>query len=132
MLTFISRQDTAILEAKAYEMEQRTALTAEAKRALDSWVAYEAQVKQREQRDLAESVIGKVQSELKNPRTLQTVLQQSVSDVESKLFRLVLYPLEDIVLCRDLANRCSFYFQGSWRRRLRGLLDSFELHDDVL
>lgn len=67
-------------------MEQRTAVTAEAKRALDSWVAYEAQVKQREQRELAETVIGRVQAELKNPRTLQTVLQQSVGEVERKLF----------------------------------------------
>ncbi|CRG91653.1 F-type H+-transporting ATPase subunit b [Talaromyces islandicus] len=75
-------KETAKLEAEAYELEQRTALAAEAKQVLDSWVRYEGQVKQREQRELAESVIGKIQEELKNPKVLQQILQQSVADVE--------------------------------------------------
>lgn len=45
---------------------------------------YEGQVKQRQQKELAESVIGKVTKELENPRILQQILQQSVADVESK------------------------------------------------
>lgn len=73
------------MEAQAFELEQRTALAAEAKRVLESWVSYESQVKQREQRELAESVIAKIQKELQNPKMLQQVLQQSVADVESKL-----------------------------------------------
>lgn len=72
------------MEAQAFEMEQRTAIAAEAKRVLDSWVSYESQVKQREQRELAETVITKIQKELENPKVLQQILQQSVADVESE------------------------------------------------
>jgi F-type H+-transporting ATPase subunit b len=50
---------------------------------LDSWVRYESQVKQRQQRELAESIIAKITKELENPKTLQQILQQSVADVES-------------------------------------------------
>lgn len=79
-------QETAKLEAEAFELEQRTALAAEAKSVLDSWVRYEGQVKQRQQRELAQSVISKITKELENPRTLQQILNQSVADVESKCF----------------------------------------------
>ncbi|OJJ63085.1 hypothetical protein ASPSYDRAFT_55763 [Aspergillus sydowii CBS 593.65] len=79
---FAVSKETAQLEAQAYELEQRTALATEAKQVLDSWVRYEGQVKQRQQRELAESVIGKIQKELENPKTLQQILTQSVSDVE--------------------------------------------------
>lgn len=82
-------QETAHLEAQAFELEQKTALAAEAKSVLDSWVRYEGQVKQRQQKELAESIIGKVTKELENPRTLQQILQQSVADVESKSNLLV-------------------------------------------
>lgn len=51
---------------------------------LESWVRYEGQVKQRQQKELAESVIAKVQKELENPKVLQQILQQSITDVESK------------------------------------------------
>lgn len=64
-------------------MEQKTALAAEAKAVLDSWVRYEGQVKQRQQKELAESIIAKVQKELENPKVLQQILAQSVADVES-------------------------------------------------
>ncbi len=76
-------KETARLEAEAFELEQRTALALEAKQVLDSWVRYEGQVKQRQQKELAESIIGKVMKELENPKTLQQILQQSVSEVES-------------------------------------------------
>lgn len=75
-------KETAKLEAEAYELEQRTALAAEAKSVLDSWVRYESQVKQRQQKELAQSIIAKVQKELENPKVLQQILQQSVADVE--------------------------------------------------
>ncbi|KAI9824284.1 MAG: atp4 subunit B of the stator stalk of mitochondrial F1F0 ATP synthase [Thelocarpon impressellum] len=75
-------KETAQLEGQAYELEQRTALAAEAKTALDSWVRYEGQVKQRQQRELAEAIISKIQRELESPKTLQQILQQSVADVE--------------------------------------------------
>ena len=79
-------QETAKLEAQAFELEQKTAITAEAKSVLDSWVRYEGQVKQRQQRELAESIISKIEKELDNPKTLKQILDQSVSDVESALY----------------------------------------------
>jgi F-type H+-transporting ATPase subunit b len=51
---------------------------------LDSWVRYEGQVKQRQQRELAETIIARIRKELENPKQLQQILQQSVADVESK------------------------------------------------
>jgi len=82
---FAVSKETAKLEAEAFELEQKTALAAEAKSVLDSWVRYESQVKQRQQRELAESIITKVQKELENPKALQQILQQAVIDVESEL-----------------------------------------------
>ncbi|CCC06220.1 hypothetical protein SMACR_00437 [Sordaria macrospora] len=79
---FAVSKETAKLEAEAYELEQRTALAAEAKTVLDSWVRYEGQVKQRQQKELAQSVIAKVQKELENPKVLKQILDQSVADVE--------------------------------------------------
>ncbi|KOS19240.1 ATP synthase subunit 4 [Escovopsis weberi] len=75
-------KETAKLEAEAFELEQKTAIAAEAKAVLESWVRYEGQVKQRQQQELAASVIAKVQKELENPKVLQQILQQSVADVE--------------------------------------------------
>lgn len=51
---------------------------------MDSWVRYEGQVKQRQQRELAESIIAKIEKELENPKTLKQILDQSVADVESR------------------------------------------------
>ena len=51
---------------------------------MDSWVRYEGQVKQRQQRELAESIITKIEKELENPKFLKQILDQSVADVESK------------------------------------------------
>lgn len=82
---FAVSKETAELEAKAYELEQTTALAAEAKSVLDSWVRYEGQVKARQQKELAENVIAKVKKELENPKVLQQILQQSVADVERML-----------------------------------------------
>jgi len=65
-----------------HELEQTTALAAEAKSVLDSWVRYEGQVKIRQQKELSESIIAKIQKELENPKVLQQILQQSVADVE--------------------------------------------------
>lgn len=75
-------KETAKLEAQAFELEQKTALAAEAKAVLDSWLRYEGQVKLREQKELSEKVIANVKKELQNPKILQQILQQSVVDVE--------------------------------------------------
>jgi len=71
-------------------MEQKTALAHEAKTVLDSWVRYEGQVKARQQKELAESIIAKINKELENPKVLDQILKQSVSDVERKLIRSLL------------------------------------------
>jgi hypothetical protein len=83
MCTTDTAQETAKLEAQAFELEQKTAIAHEAKTVLDSWVRYEGQVKQRQQRELAESIIAKIEKELENPKTLKQILDQSISDVES-------------------------------------------------
>ncbi|KAL0632500.1 atp4 subunit B of the stator stalk of mitochondrial F1F0 ATP synthase [Maublancomyces gigas] len=79
---FAVSKETAQLEAQAFQLEQQTTFAAEAKSVLDSWVRYEAQVKQRQQKELADTLIAKVKKELENPKTLQSILQQSVQDVE--------------------------------------------------
>lgn len=70
------------MEAKAYELEQTTALATEAKSVLDSWIRYEGQVKARQQKELAESIIAKIEKELEDPKVLKRILDQSVADVE--------------------------------------------------
>ncbi|KAL1305701.1 hypothetical protein AAFC00_007291 [Neodothiora populina] len=75
-------KETAKLEAQAYELEQKTAIAAEAKSVLDSWVRYESQVKIRQQKELAASIIAKIEKELENPKTLDQILKQSVADIE--------------------------------------------------
>ena len=57
---------------------------------LDSWVRYEGQVKQRQQRELADSIIAKIDKELEDPKVLKRILDQSVADVE-RMFILVLF-----------------------------------------
>lgn len=80
-------QETAQLEAQAYEMEQKAAVAAEAKSVLDSWVRYEGQVKARQQKELADAVIAKIEKQLSDPKVLDQILKQSVSDVERKWYR---------------------------------------------
>lgn len=54
----------------------------EVKAVLDSWVRYEGQVKARQQKELADSVIAKIEKQLQDPKVLDQILKQSVSDVE--------------------------------------------------
>lgn len=70
------------MEAQAYEAEQKTAIAAEAKSVLDSWVRYEGQVKARQQKELAESIIAKIEKQLSDPKNLDQILKQSVQDIE--------------------------------------------------
>ena len=46
-------------------------------------------MKARQQKELADSVIAKIEKELENPKVLDQILKQSVADVESK-FALLL------------------------------------------
>ena len=79
---FAISKETAELEAKAFETQQRVNFASEAKSVLDSWVRYEAGVRQREQKELADSIIAKIQKDIQNPKVQQQILQQSIADVE--------------------------------------------------
>ena len=41
-------------------------------------------MKQRQQKELADSIIAKVDKDLENPKVLKQILDQSVADVERK------------------------------------------------
>ncbi|GMM33505.1 F1F0 ATP synthase subunit 4 [Saccharomycopsis crataegensis] len=75
-------KETVELEAKAFELKQKVDLAAEAKATLDSWVRYEANVRQQEQEQLAKTVIAKVEKEITNPKFQDKILQQAVAEVE--------------------------------------------------
>lgn len=77
----------------------------EAKQVLDSWVRYEGQVKQRQQRELAQFVIARVSKELENPKIQQQILNQSITDVESEYYHT------------QLKNRANEVMQRSWRQK---------------
>lgn len=77
-------KDTAKVEAEVFELQQKVDFAAEAKTVLDSWVRYEASQRQREQKQMADTVTRKIREELKNPRLQQQLLQQSIADVERK------------------------------------------------
>ncbi|CCK67881.1 F1F0 ATP synthase subunit 4 KNAG_0A01920 [Huiozyma naganishii CBS 8797] len=75
-------KETVELEAKAFELKQKVDLAQHARSVLDSWVRYEASLRQLEQRKTVEALIAKVQSELDNPKFQDKILQQSIADVE--------------------------------------------------
>lgn len=78
-------KETVELESKAFELKQKVEIAHEAKSVLDSWVRYEASVRQLEQQQLATTVIAKVAKELSNAKFQDKVLQESVAEVE-KIF----------------------------------------------
>jgi F-type H+-transporting ATPase subunit b len=81
-------KDTAKVEAEVFELQQKVEFAAEAKTVLDScqWIRYEASQRQREQKQMADSVTAKIRDEFKNPHLQQQLLQQSVADVERTWF----------------------------------------------
>ncbi|KIY44951.1 ATP4, subunit B of the stator stalk of mitochondrial F1F0 ATP synthase [Fistulina hepatica ATCC 64428] len=79
---FALSKETAQLESEAFVKKQQVALAAEIKSMLDSWVRYEQQVKEREQADLAKSVIDKVLATLQDQKVQKDILANSVAEVE--------------------------------------------------
>jgi F-type H+-transporting ATPase subunit b len=79
-------RDTAKVEAEVFELQQKVDFAAEAKTVLDSWVRYEANQRQREQKQMADTITARVREELKNPRLQQQLLQQSIAEVESTFY----------------------------------------------
>jgi len=76
-------KDTAKVEAEVFELQQKVDFAAEAKSVLDSWVRYEANQRQREQKQMADTITAKIRDELRNPRLQQQLLTQAINDVES-------------------------------------------------
>ncbi|KAG0378865.1 MAG: hypothetical protein J3R72DRAFT_432437 [Linnemannia gamsii] len=75
-------KETAQLEAQAFELKQKTALTTEVKAVLDSWVRYETSVREREQSKLAAYMIEKIKADLLDPKLQAQILEESISQVE--------------------------------------------------
>lgn len=82
---FEMSKETAALEAESFSLKQKVNVATEAKSVLDSWVRYEAQVRQQEQKQLSSTVIANVQKQIKDPKFQDKVLAQAIADVE-KLF----------------------------------------------
>ncbi|KAG0033104.1 atp4 subunit B of the stator stalk of mitochondrial F1F0 ATP synthase [Podila clonocystis] len=75
-------KETAQLEAEAFELKQKTAMSAEVKSVLDSWVRYETSVREREQSKLAAYMIEKIKADLLDPKLQSQILEESISQVE--------------------------------------------------
>lgn len=81
-------RETAHIEAEAFALKQQVAVAQEVKSTLDSWVRHEANLREREQKQLAAYLIEKVKKDLEDPAIQKQILDQAVADVESKLIRL--------------------------------------------
>ncbi|KZT56850.1 ATP synthase [Calocera cornea HHB12733] len=79
---FALSKDTAKREAESYVLKQKTAVAAEVKAVLDSWVRYEQQAKENEQAELARSVIEKVMADIQSEKTQREILLNAVAEIE--------------------------------------------------
>lgn len=77
-------RETAQVEAEAFALKQQVAVAQEVKSTLDSWVRHEANLREREQKQLAAYLIEKVKKDLEDPAIQKQILDQAVADVESK------------------------------------------------
>jgi F-type H+-transporting ATPase subunit b len=76
-------RETAQLEAEAFKLKQEVAVAQEIKSTLDSWVRHEANVRDREQKQLAAYLIEKINKDLQDPKIQQQILEQAIVDVQS-------------------------------------------------
>jgi F-type H+-transporting ATPase subunit b len=58
-------------------------------------VRYEQSVKQRQQKELAETIIAKIEKELDDPKVLKQILDQSVKDIE-RMFQSAIEPFSQL------------------------------------
>ncbi|KAI9482902.1 MAG: hypothetical protein EXX96DRAFT_556048 [Benjaminiella poitrasii] len=77
-------RETAQLEAEAFQLKQQVDVAHEVKATLDSWVRHEANVREREQKQLAAYLIEKINKDLQDPKVQQQILDQAIVDVQSK------------------------------------------------
>ncbi|KAJ2159971.1 atp4 subunit B of the stator stalk of mitochondrial F1F0 ATP synthase [Coemansia sp. RSA 552] len=76
-------KEIATMNAEAFELQQKVALSSEIKSVLDSWVRYENSVRESEQKALAAKVIGSVRSQLTNPKTQDEIISQCLRDIQT-------------------------------------------------
>ncbi|KAJ6624843.1 ATP synthase [Mycena sp. CBHHK59/15] len=79
---FALSKETAVLESQAFVQRQKTAIAAEIKGVLDSWVRYEQQMKESEQAELTKTVIDKVLATMKDEKTQKEILLGAVAEIE--------------------------------------------------
>lgn len=58
----------AEMQAKIFELKQQVQVNTEIKSTLDSWVRFENAIREREQSELATSVLASVEKSLKDPK----------------------------------------------------------------
>jgi hypothetical protein len=76
-------QETATLEAENFTLRQQTALSAEAKAVLDSWVRHEQTVRESEQADLVKTVQSNVLKALADQKVKKDLVASAVADLEN-------------------------------------------------
>ncbi|KAJ8293153.1 ATP synthase subunit 4, mitochondrial [Rhodotorula toruloides] len=79
---FALSKETAELEHETFRLKQQAAIAADIKSVLDSWVRFEAQVREQEQRDLVETVVSNVQKQLTDKKLQKDILVAAVAEVE--------------------------------------------------
>ncbi|KAK0530310.1 atp4 subunit B of the stator stalk of mitochondrial F1F0 ATP synthase [Tilletia horrida] len=79
---FAVAKETAKTEQEVFELQQRTKLAAELKAVLDSWVRFEGQQREEEQRALAGAIVKKVADALKDDKLQKQILEGAIADVE--------------------------------------------------
>lgn len=79
---FSLSKETVTLEASTFALKQQTALAAELKSVLDSWVRYEQQQKESEQAELTKTVIDNVMKSISDPRVQKDTLTEAVAEIE--------------------------------------------------
>ncbi|KAI9595082.1 hypothetical protein BDF19DRAFT_385745, partial [Syncephalis fuscata] len=79
---FNMSKEMAAMDAQVFELKQKAALSAEIKSVLDSWVRHESALREREQRQISDQVMARVQSALQDPKTQNQILAQAIADVE--------------------------------------------------
>jgi F-type H+-transporting ATPase subunit b len=78
-------RETAQLEAEAFKLKQQVDVAHEVKSILDSWVRHEANIRDREQKQLVAFLIEKINKDLEDSKIQQQILDQAVLDIQSKL-----------------------------------------------
>ncbi|KAI8055141.1 putative H+-transporting two-sector ATPase chain b precursor, mitochondrial [Syncephalis plumigaleata] len=79
---FAMSKEMAEMDAQIFELKQKAALSSEIKSVLDSWVRHESALREREQRQIADHVMERVQAALQDPKMQNQILTQAIADVE--------------------------------------------------